>query len=116
MARWSGSTAPPARFASCTPGTDGTHPDSSAQGVALPGPSALAMLRSVSFEPESTPKRPRTPARAEVVGSLLRPPDLRAAIDAVYEPGHRAILPEERAKDQSELRAAQDAAIAEAVR
>jgi 5-methyltetrahydropteroyltriglutamate--homocysteine methyltransferase len=58
----------------------------------------------------------RLPARAEVVGSLLRPPELRAALDAVYEPGHRALLPEERAKDLSGLRAAEDAAIRQAVR
>jgi 5-methyltetrahydropteroyltriglutamate--homocysteine methyltransferase len=58
----------------------------------------------------------RSPARAEVVGSLLRPPELRAAVDAVYEPGHRALLPEERAKDLSALRAAEDEAIREAVR
>jgi 5-methyltetrahydropteroyltriglutamate--homocysteine methyltransferase len=57
----------------------------------------------------------RVPARAEVVGSLLRPPELRAALDAVYEPGHRALLPEERAKDLGALRAAEDVAIREAV-
>src|SRR5438093_1483021 len=74
------------------------------------------MLRDVSSETAPAPARLRTPARAEVVGSLLRTPDLRAAIDAVYEPGHRAMLPDERAKDRSELRAAEDAAIAEAVR
>ena len=39
---------------------------------------------------------PRRPARAETVGSLLRPPRLRAAIDAFYEPGHSATLAEER--------------------
>ena len=59
---------------------------------------------------------PRRPARAEIVGSLLRPPALRSAIDEVYEPGHHALLPEERARDLSGLRAAEDAAIAEAVR
>jgi 5-methyltetrahydropteroyltriglutamate--homocysteine methyltransferase len=59
---------------------------------------------------------PRTPARAETVGSLLRPPALRAAIEAAYEPGHRAVLSEERAKDRSALREAEDAAIDEAVR
>ena len=31
--------------------------------------------------------RPRSPARAEVVGSLLRPAGLRQAIDAYYERG-----------------------------
>ncbi|HET9310912.1 MAG TPA: hypothetical protein VFP41_06775 [Actinomycetota bacterium] len=56
------------------------------------------------------------PARAEVVGSLLRPPRLRAAIEAFYEPGHSAALDEERAKDRTALRAAEDDAIREAVR
>ncbi len=60
-------------------------------------------------------RAPRVPARAEVVGSLLRPPELRQAVDAVYEPGHRALLPEERAKDLSALRAAEDEAIRDAV-
>jgi 5-methyltetrahydropteroyltriglutamate--homocysteine methyltransferase len=60
-------------------------------------------------------RKPRTPARAEVVGSLLRPPALRAAIDAVYEPGHRALLAEERSKDLSGLREAEDTAIREAI-
>jgi 5-methyltetrahydropteroyltriglutamate--homocysteine methyltransferase len=59
---------------------------------------------------------PRRPARAEIVGSLLRPADLRAAIEETYEPGHHALLREERAKDLSRLRRAEDEAIAEAVR
>ena len=58
----------------------------------------------------------RSPARAEVVGSLLRPAGLRAAIDAFYEPGHAAALDEERAKDRTVLREAEDEAIREAVR
>ncbi len=58
----------------------------------------------------------RVPPRAEVVGSLLRPPALRSAIDAFYEPGHSSALDEERAKDRSALREAEDAAIREAVR
>ena len=58
----------------------------------------------------------RSPARAEVVGSLLRPSALRGAIDAFYAPGHSAALDEERAKDRSALREAEDAAIREAVR
>jgi 5-methyltetrahydropteroyltriglutamate--homocysteine methyltransferase len=57
----------------------------------------------------------RLPARADVVGSLLRPPALRAAIDAFYEPGHSAALDEERAKDRTALREAEDEAIREAV-
>lgn len=59
---------------------------------------------------------PRRPARAEVVGSLLRPPALRAAIEAVYEPGHHALLAEERARDLRALREAEDTAVREAVR
>jgi 5-methyltetrahydropteroyltriglutamate--homocysteine methyltransferase len=58
---------------------------------------------------------PRRPARAEVVGSLLRPPGLRKAIGAFYESGHSAILTEEREKDRTALREAEDAAIHEVV-
>ncbi|MGH2634832.1 MAG: hypothetical protein ACRDHU_01585 [Actinomycetota bacterium] len=58
---------------------------------------------------------PRTPARAEVVGSLLRPPELRRAVEAFYEEGHSAVLPDERAKDRTALRELEDAAIREAV-
>ena len=58
----------------------------------------------------------RTPARAETVGSLLRPPELRAAVDAFYEEGHSAVLREERSKDRRELRAVEDEAIRDAVR
>ena len=49
------------------------------------------------------------------MGSLLRPPQLRAAIDAFYDPGHSAVLEEERAKDRGELRALEDEAIRSAV-
>ena len=59
---------------------------------------------------------PRRPARAEVVGSLLRPPKLRAAVEAFYEPGHSAVLADERAKDRSELEHLENDAIDEAVR
>ena len=59
---------------------------------------------------------PRSPARAEVVGSLLRPPALRQAIDAFYEQGHSAVLDEEREKDRTTLREIEDAAILDAVR
>jgi 5-methyltetrahydropteroyltriglutamate--homocysteine methyltransferase len=58
---------------------------------------------------------PRSPARAEVVGSLLRPPALRQAIDAFYEQGHSAVLDEERERDRTTLRELEDAAIREAV-
>jgi 5-methyltetrahydropteroyltriglutamate--homocysteine methyltransferase len=59
--------------------------------------------------------RPRTPPRAEIVGSLLRPPALRAAIEDVYEPGHHALLGEERAKDLTRLHAIEDDEIRRAV-
>jgi 5-methyltetrahydropteroyltriglutamate--homocysteine methyltransferase len=58
----------------------------------------------------------RSPARAETVGSLLRPAALRAAVARFYDEGHSAVLAEERAKDASELRATEDEAIREAVR
>ncbi|HJY31746.1 MAG TPA: hypothetical protein VJ573_02510 [Actinomycetota bacterium] len=58
---------------------------------------------------------PRRPARAEVVGSLLRPPVLRRSINGFYERGHSAILTEERKKDRTALREAEDAAIHEVV-
>ena len=61
-------------------------------------------------------RSPRRPARAETVGSLLRPRELRAAIDRFYEPGHSAALDEERERDRSELTAIEDEAIREAVR
>jgi 5-methyltetrahydropteroyltriglutamate--homocysteine methyltransferase len=57
----------------------------------------------------------RTPARAETVGSLLRPPALRAAIDAFYDRGHTAALDEERGRDRSALTAVEDEAIRAAV-
>jgi 5-methyltetrahydropteroyltriglutamate--homocysteine methyltransferase len=56
------------------------------------------------------------PARAEVVGSLLRPRALREAVEAFYEGGHSAVLPEERAKDRAELTRREDEAIRDAVR
>jgi 5-methyltetrahydropteroyltriglutamate--homocysteine methyltransferase len=59
---------------------------------------------------------PRRPARAEVVGSLLRPPVLRQAIDAFYERGHSAVLTEEREKDRTALRELEDAAVRDVVR
>jgi 5-methyltetrahydropteroyltriglutamate--homocysteine methyltransferase len=58
----------------------------------------------------------RHPARAEVVGSLLRPPELRRAVDRFYEPAHSAVLVEERAKDRTALAELEDAAIRDAVR
>ena len=58
----------------------------------------------------------RAPARAETVGSLLRPFPLKRAIEAFYSPGHSALHPEERASDRSTLRELEDDAIREAVR
>ena len=53
--------------------------------------------------------------RAEVVGSLLRPPALREAVDRFYGEGHHAVLDEERAADRSALARVEDEAIREAV-
>jgi len=58
---------------------------------------------------------PRTPARAEVVGSLLRPPRLRRAVEAFYGEGHSAVLDEERSKDRAELTWLEDEAIRQVV-
>ena len=57
----------------------------------------------------------RRPARAEHVGSLLRPQKLKALVEETYEPGHSALLEEERAKDLGALHAAEDEAIRDAV-
>src|SRR5207247_10683118 len=59
---------------------------------------------------------PRMPARAEVVGSLLRPPALKAAVEAFYEPGHSAVLAEERARNRTTLTELEDEAIRAEVR
>ena len=59
---------------------------------------------------------PRRPARAEVVGSLLRPLLVSQSIDAFYERGHSAVLTEEREKDRTALRELEDAAIRDVVR
>lgn len=62
------------------------------------------------------PLKPRRPARAEVVGSLLRPMSLRHAVEGFYAEGHSAVLPDERRKDRTELRALEDEAVRDAVR
>ena len=54
-------------------------------------------------------------ARAEHIGSLLRPPKLKALVEETYEPGHSALLAEERAKDLTALHEAEDEAIRAAV-
>ena len=59
---------------------------------------------------------PRPVARAEHIGSLLRPERLKRLVEETYEPGHSALLAEEREKDLAGLHAAEDEAIREAVR
>jgi 5-methyltetrahydropteroyltriglutamate--homocysteine methyltransferase len=59
---------------------------------------------------------PRRPARADVVGSLLRPQELRRTIEAFYEPGHSAVLDQEREKERTDLTEIEDEAIREVVR
>jgi len=60
-------------------------------------------------------RTPRTPARAETVGSLLRPAPLKRAVENFYAVGHSAALEEEREQDHTDLRGAEDRAIREAV-
>lgn len=57
----------------------------------------------------------RRPARAEVVGSLLRPPALRRAVKRFYAPGHSAVLAQERARDRTALTELEDQAIRQVV-
>jgi methionine synthase II (cobalamin-independent) len=57
----------------------------------------------------------RVPARAEVVGSLLRPPRLMEAAAQVYDPGHLVRYDAERARDSSELDRVADEEIRAAV-
>jgi 5-methyltetrahydropteroyltriglutamate--homocysteine methyltransferase len=58
---------------------------------------------------------PKPQIRADHVGSLLRPADLWAEMQRVYEPGHTALLPAERAKNLDRLHELQDRAVADAV-
>jgi len=58
---------------------------------------------------------PRRPARAETIGSLLRPAPLQAAVASFYDEGHSAVLDEERAKDPTVLRDAEDDAIRDVI-
>jgi methionine synthase II (cobalamin-independent) len=60
-------------------------------------------------------RSPRRPARAEVVGSLLRPAALRHAVEAFYAPGHSAVLDEERGRDRRVLTELENQAIREVV-
>ncbi len=73
-------------------------------------------MSSTATEKMAAPVTPRRPARAEHVGSLLRPERLKRLVEETYEPGHSALLPEERAKDLTALHAAEDEAIRDAVR
>jgi len=73
-------------------------------------------MSTTAADKMSSPQAPRAIARAEQVGSLLRPERLKRLIEGVYEPGHSALLAEERAKDLGALHAAEDEAIREAVR
>jgi hypothetical protein len=73
-------------------------------------------MSSTAPSEAAVPTAPRRPARAEHVGSLLRPEKLKALVEEIYEPGHSALLEEERAKDLSALHSAEDEAIRAAVR
>ena len=73
-------------------------------------------MSSTATEKMAASTSPRWPARAEHIGSLLRPPHLKALVEQTYEPGHSALLAAERAKDLRPLHEAEDAAIREAVR
>jgi 5-methyltetrahydropteroyltriglutamate--homocysteine methyltransferase len=74
------------------------------------------MVSSTAFEKMEATTPPRAIARAEHIGSLLRPERLKRLVEQTYEPGHSALLAEERAKDLGELHATEDEAIREAVR
>jgi len=73
-------------------------------------------MASPVTEKIASPTTPRDPARAEIIGSLLRPPELKQLVDEIYEPGHSALLAEERAKDLSGLHALEDELIRDAVK
>jgi 5-methyltetrahydropteroyltriglutamate--homocysteine methyltransferase len=57
----------------------------------------------------------RRPARAETIGSLLRPARLLEAASRVYEPGHLVLYDKQRAKDRTELDRVADEEIRAAV-
>ena len=56
------------------------------------------------------------PARAEHIGSFLRPAELHAEIERVYAPKHTSLLAEKRAKDLSRLHALEDKFIKEVIK
>ena len=72
-------------------------------------------MSSTATEKMESPAPARPIARAEHIGSLLRPQKLKRLVEETYEPGHSALLAEERAKDLSALLAAEDEAIREAL-
>jgi 5-methyltetrahydropteroyltriglutamate--homocysteine methyltransferase len=74
------------------------------------------MMTSTATERITSSTQPRDPARAEIIGSLLRPATLKHMVEKTYEPGHSALLAEERAKDLSALHALEDELIRDAVR
>jgi methionine synthase II (cobalamin-independent) len=55
------------------------------------------------------------PARAEHIGSFLRPPELAAELERIYEPKHTALLADERRKDLSRLHAIEDKCIKDVI-
>jgi 5-methyltetrahydropteroyltriglutamate--homocysteine methyltransferase len=56
------------------------------------------------------------PARAEHIGSFLRPAELYAEMERVYAPKHTALLAEERNKDLGRLHALEDKHIKEVIK
>ena len=73
-------------------------------------------MSSTATEKLTSATAARRPARAEHIGSLLRPEKVKRLVEETYEPGHSALLAEERAKDLTALHDAEDEAIREAVR
>ena len=57
-----------------------------------------------------------SPARAEHIGSFLRPAELATELERVYEPKHTALLAEERRKDLSRLHAVEDKCIKDVIK
>lgn len=57
----------------------------------------------------------RNPARAEVVGSLLRPEMLKTAVSSFYGEEHRAVHDDERVRGADELHRVEDQAISDVV-
>lgn len=63
----------------------------------------------------TTEAPPRTPARSDHVGSLLRPRQLLEEVHRIYERGHTTLHREEREKDRGRLKGLEDDAIRQAV-